>query len=99
MSFQLSSLSQPDMARAAGQFQAEPGCRLMAQRITSGPIRLATLDQADQAILVRKRCAAIRLLASACHRATALTLIRPRTGRKPNPWFLRLALIRSMSLR
>jgi hypothetical protein len=38
--FQLASMSQPDMARTSGWFQAEPARRLMAQRITSFLIRL-----------------------------------------------------------
>ena len=50
---------------------------------------IASRTAAHQAILCRKRCAARRLLARACHSATALTLIRPRTGMNPKPWFLR----------
>jgi hypothetical protein len=50
---------------------------------------MASRTAAHQVILCRKRCAASRLLARACHNATALTLIRPRTGMNPKPWFLR----------
>ena len=86
MGLQPGSFSQPDMARTSGHFQAEPGIpALMAQRITSSAVCRPTRERTDQAALVRNRCAAIRLLASACHNATAWPLIRPRTGMKPNP--------------
>lgn len=73
-----------------------------AQCIRSSAVRsipLCSNQTFDQAALACNRYAAIRLLASACHSATALALIRPRTGRNPKPWFLRWALIRSMSFR
>src|SRR5207302_10959282 len=68
--------------------------------LLQGSARKAPPDGRDvQASFFRNRCATIRLLARACHSATALAFIRPRTGMKPKPWFLRLALIRSISLR
>ena len=42
----------------------------------------------NQAACARNRCAAIKLLASACSRATDWALISPRTIKKPKPWFL-----------
>src|SRR5580693_4576469 len=63
----------------------DPVPRIMAQRLTSSPVRRPIPGAAGQAALVRNRCAAIRLLASACHNATAWALIKPRTGMKPNP--------------
>jgi hypothetical protein len=79
MGFQFTSFSQPDMARTSGRSQAEPA---LAHSSTHHFVSYSvcwTPDHTDQATLLRKRCAAIRLLASACHSATALALIRPRT--------------------
>src|SRR6185295_17411768 len=64
-----------------------------------GQCLLVSYHDAGHAVRARSRFAVSRLWASACQSATALALISPRTGRKPKPWFLRLALIRSMSLR
>jgi hypothetical protein len=80
------SSSQPDMAQTSGRFQAERDAPAHSSThyLVCCPLT-APQGRTDQAVLVRNRCAAIRLLASACHNATAWALIRPRTGMKPNP--------------
>ncbi len=66
----------------------------------SGPLgAVCRVIGLHQAATARRRWAAIRLWARACHSATARPFRRPRTSIAPNPWFLRSALILSMNLR